>query len=195
MVGEGGIALSGGQRQRVAIARSIASRPPILILDEATSSIDIRGERIVQAALDRVSEDRTTIMIAHRLSTVRRADNIVVMQDGRCVEEGTHFDLLLKRGVYHSLVNAQQLESLTEDRDSGSFEAEFIHDKEEVADLDQELAVEDEESQLKGKSPRAKSFFGSVSVILREHRRLWYLFSLIFFCAMGCGCECLRTGQ
>ncbi|KAJ5965861.1 hypothetical protein N7481_012575 [Penicillium waksmanii] len=113
LVGEGGITLSGGQRQRIAIARSVVRRPPILILDEATSSIDVHGERIVQAALDRVSKDQTTIIIAHRLSTVRRADHIIVMKDGLNVEAGSHIDLLAKGGVYQGLVNAQKLISQT----------------------------------------------------------------------------------
>jgi ATP-binding cassette subfamily B (MDR/TAP) protein 1 len=79
-VGDAGIKLSGGQRQRLAIARSIIKRPKILILDEATSAIDVRGERLVQQALDRVSEGRTTITIAHRLSTIKKADKIVVLR-------------------------------------------------------------------------------------------------------------------
>ena len=80
-IGENGIKLSGGQRQRLAIARSIVKRPSILILDEATSAIDVHSEEIVQAALDRVSQNRTTIIIAHRLSTVRKADHIIVMKE------------------------------------------------------------------------------------------------------------------
>lgn len=93
-VGESGIKLSGGQRQRIAIARSIIKQPPILILDEATSAIDVRTERIVQKALDRVSKNRTTIVIAHRLSTIKRADSIVVLRQGKLVEQGTHDELL-----------------------------------------------------------------------------------------------------
>ena len=111
LVGESGIKLSGGQRQRLAIARSIIKRPAILILDEATSSIDVRGERIVQAALDRVSKNRTTIIIAHRLSTIRKADHIVVLKEGVTVEEGTHDELVTREdGVYANLVRAQHLE-------------------------------------------------------------------------------------
>lgn len=103
-VGDAGIKLSGGQRQRLAIARSIIKRPKILILDEATSAIDVRGEKIVQAALDRVSEGRTTITIAHRLSTIKKADKIVVLKKGKVVEQGTHDSLLLDQdGTYWAL--------------------------------------------------------------------------------------------
>jgi ABC-type multidrug transport system fused ATPase/permease subunit len=109
-VGDAGIKLSGGQRQRLAIARSIIKRPKVLILDEATSSIDVRGERLVQAALDKVSEGRTTITIAHRLSTIKKADKIIVLRKGRVVEQGTHDGLLANEGgAYWALVNAQQL--------------------------------------------------------------------------------------
>ncbi|KAK7994013.1 hypothetical protein PG989_007394 [Apiospora arundinis] len=109
-VGDAGIKLSGGQRQRIAIARSIVKQPAILILDEATSSIDVRGEKVVQAALDRVSRNRTTIMIAHRLSTVKKADNIVVLNKGKVVQWGNHETLMAQHGgPYWLLTNAQQL--------------------------------------------------------------------------------------
>lgn len=118
LVGDSGTKLSGGQRQRIAIARSIIKRPKILILDEATSAIDVRGERIVQQALERVSRNRTTITIAHRLSTIKTADKICVMKKGRCVEEGTHDSLLQDpTGVYYGLVHAQQLSLGDEDDD------------------------------------------------------------------------------
>ncbi len=110
MVGDAGIKLSGGQRQRLAIARSIVKKPKILILDEATSAIDVRGEKIVQAALDKVSQGRTTITIAHRLSTIMKADNIVVLKKGKVVQQGTHEELLSdKEGAYWALANAQHL--------------------------------------------------------------------------------------
>ena len=96
--------------ERLAIARSIIKRPTILILDEATSSIDVRGERLVQAALDKVSEGRTTIIIAHRLSTIKKADKIIVLKKGKLVEQGTHESLLAdENGAYWALVNAQKL--------------------------------------------------------------------------------------
>ncbi|RDW67692.1 ABC transporter transmembrane region-containing protein [Coleophoma cylindrospora] len=109
-VGDAGIKLSGGQRQRLAIARAIIKKPTILILDEATSAIDVRSEQIVQAALDRASTGRTTITIAHRLSTIKKADKIVVLQKGRVIEQGSHESLLEnENGAYWALVNAQKL--------------------------------------------------------------------------------------
>jgi ABC-type multidrug transport system ATPase subunit len=108
--GDAGIHLSGGQRQRIAIARCIIKRPSILILDEATSAIDVRSEQKVQAALDRAAENRTTLVIAHRLSTIQKADNIVVLQKGSVAQQGSHGKLMKNRaGLYYRLVNTQIL--------------------------------------------------------------------------------------
>ena len=96
MVGERGLKLSGGEKQRVAIARTILKGPPILILDEATSALDSHTEKEIQDALDQVSQNRTTVVIAHRLSTIVHADNILVLDAGRLVEQGTHAELLAK---------------------------------------------------------------------------------------------------
>ena len=108
LVGDRGIKLSGGQRQRVAIARAILADPAILILDEATSSLDSESERLVQEALDGLMKDRTSIIVAHRLSTIREADKIVVIKDGRAVESGTHDQLMGQElGVYRMLSELQ----------------------------------------------------------------------------------------
>jgi ATP-binding cassette subfamily B protein len=106
-MGEGGARLSGGQRQRIAIARALLRDAPLLLLDEATSALDAESERLVQDALDRLMERRTTIVIAHRLATVRAADRIVVMDGGRIVEEGTHATLNARGGLYSRLAKLQ----------------------------------------------------------------------------------------
>jgi len=108
MVGERGLKLSGGEKQRVAIARTILKGPPILLLDEATSALDSHTEKEIQDALDRIARTRTTVVIAHRLSTIVGADNILVLDAGRLVEQGTHKELLAKGGLYASLWNRQR---------------------------------------------------------------------------------------
>jgi ATP-binding cassette, subfamily B, bacterial MsbA len=105
MIGERGITLSGGQRQRVAIARALLKNPRILVLDEATSSLDTKSEALVKEALDRLMQGRTTLVIAHRLSTVQNADQIAVVAGGRVVERGTHDELLNANGQYAELQN------------------------------------------------------------------------------------------
>ena len=110
IVGERGATLSGGERQRIAIARAILKNAPILILDEATSSVDMKNEQEIQIALERAMENRTTMIIAHRLSTIEKADRIYVMKDGRIAGHGTHQELLLKNEIYQSLIKAQNHE-------------------------------------------------------------------------------------
>jgi ABC-type transport system involved in Fe-S cluster assembly fused permease/ATPase subunit len=107
-VGERGLKLSGGEKQRVAIARTILKGPPILVLDEATSALDSHTEREIQGALDRVSTGRTTLIIAHRLSTVVHVDQILVLKDGVIVERGRHAELMAQRGLYASMWSRQQ---------------------------------------------------------------------------------------
>ncbi|KAK9440093.1 ATP-binding cassette multidrug transport protein ATRC [Metarhizium brunneum] len=119
-IGQRGGLLSGGQKQRVAIARSIVSQPKVLLLDEATSALDPHAEGVVQQALDRASKGRTTIVIAHKLATIRKADNIVVMKAGRIVEQGTHESLLAEDGAYAQLVKIQNLTLKPSESDSES---------------------------------------------------------------------------
>jgi ABC-type transport system involved in Fe-S cluster assembly fused permease/ATPase subunit len=115
-VGERGLKLSGGEKQRVAIASTILKSPPILILDEATSALDTHTEREIQAALDQVSRNRTTLVIAHRLSTVVNADQIIVLEAGQIAERGTHADLLTAGGLYASMWARQREADEAEER-------------------------------------------------------------------------------
>ena len=108
LVGERGTTLSGGQRQRISIARAILKNAPILIMDEATSSVDAATEEIIQETLNGLRKKYTTILIAHRLSTVQNADKIYVLNNGKIVEEGKHEELIEKKGFYYSLIEAQK---------------------------------------------------------------------------------------
>jgi ATP-binding cassette, subfamily B, bacterial MsbA len=107
LIGERGVKLSGGERQRIAIARAILKDAPILVLDEATSALDTQSERLVQRALTNLMRDRTTIVIAHRLTTIHRADKIIVLDRGRVVDIGTHHQLMARGGIYRDLYELQ----------------------------------------------------------------------------------------
>lgn len=189
-MGDGGARLSGGQRQRLAIARSIIKKPSILILDEATSAIDVRGERIVQAALDRAAKGRTTITIAHRLSTIRNADRIVVLKKGKVVESGSHESLIsIDGGVYSGLVNSQALslgDSAHKDVENGS-------DTDDVQTLSQEktraeLGSRDSPCErVETGEPKDRGFFGSFGRFFYESRTCWGLIGLSLFASAAAG--------
>ena len=110
-VGERGVLLSGGQKQRISIARIFLKNPPVLILDEATSALDSVTEARIQETFEKLSRGRTTIVIAHRLSTVKNADRIAVIEDGRIIELGSHKELMEKNGAYAQLVRTQELKN------------------------------------------------------------------------------------
>lgn len=109
-IGERGVKLSGGQKQRVAIARVFLKNPPILILDEATSALDLESEKMIQDSLERLAQNRTTLIVAHRLSTITHADQIILLENGMIKERGTHQELMEKQGAYFQLYQIQQLD-------------------------------------------------------------------------------------
>jgi ATP-binding cassette subfamily B (MDR/TAP) protein 1 len=162
-VGERGFLLSGGQKQRIGIARAIVSDPKILLLDEATSALDTKSEGVVQAALDKAAEGRTTIVVAHRLSTIKHADNIVVMSEGRIVEQGTHDALIEKREAYYSLVEAQNIARKTEQkREDGTAESEEEEDNPGLINKRDKKAAEQPGILRRVSNSRSKAFGGYV---------------------------------
>ncbi|VUC30128.1 unnamed protein product [Clonostachys rosea] len=183
-VGQRGFLLSGGQKQRIAIARAIVSDPKdqVLLLDEATSALDTKSEGIVQAALDNASTGRTTICIAHRLSTIKNADNIIVMDKGCVVEQGTHSDLIEKRGTYYSLVQTQKLEdgNKTEEEE----EAEIM---EVVKQPDQDISVHPVSTEKGGNGVDSKEPNSTVTEAeergesVKETEKAYSVFTLIRF--------------
>jgi ATP-binding cassette subfamily B (MDR/TAP) protein 1 len=183
MAGKSGMKISGGQRQRIAIARAIIKQPALLILDEATSAIDVRTEKIVQKALDRVSHGRTTITIAHRLSTIRKADKILVLRGGQLVEEGTHEELLAnEEGIYSGFVRAQAVEMGAE-----SFEDISMEEQDAV---DIATATKDGSVTSDGeKKSKDKPFLSAFGMLLYEQRSNWFLYTLTMIGAMGGGCK------
>jgi len=200
VVGEGGVKLSGGQRQRIAIARSIVRQPAILILDEATSAIDVKGEKIVQEALNRASRNRTTIMIAHRLSTIRKADQIIVLRHGTKIEEGTHGELLsIANGVYKGLIQAQTIEednTVAQSTEAGDTMMETERSISRSSNVRQRTAPFASSVAIDGvqmeEAPRAslhesKGVVKTVGALLYEQRARWPFYGLVLLSAMACG--------
>ncbi|OAQ99485.1 hypothetical protein LLEC1_02331 [Akanthomyces lecanii] len=205
-VGPRGSKMSGGQKQRIAIARALVSEPKILILDEATSALDVRTEMLVQAALGASTTDRTTIIIAHRLSTVRQADNIVVVENGVNVEEGTHAELMGRQGTYFALVNAQDASDGNREDENENSDLEIgtkeLIDNQHKARMGQDrgedvwstLAIPD---QLAGPAiPTAKENHSSSSsllsvtkFVLRLNKEEWYYILIGLFCSVIAGFE------
>lgn len=195
-VGERASMLSGGQRQRVAIARSIISDPKVLLLDEATSALDPRAERVVQDALHRVSANKTTLVIAHKLATVMAADNIAVMTSGKVIEQGTHRELLEHDGLYAAMVRAQDLGA-----EAGEPEfCEGLEEGDEVKEaLDGPLTLQRTQSEALPKDSEREvehlsagtvgySLGKCIWIMLKEHPDLylWYLVT-VFGCLIGGG--------
>jgi ATP-binding cassette subfamily B (MDR/TAP) protein 1 len=190
-VGQRGFLLSGGQKQRIAIARAIVSDPKILLLDEATSALDTKSEGVVQAALDKAAEGRTTIVIAHRLSTIKTAHNIVAMVGGKIAEQGTHDELVDRKGTYYKLVEAQRI---NEEKEAEALEADADIDaddfaQEEVARIksavssSNSLDAEDEKARLEMKRTGTQKSVSSAVLSKRvpEQFKKYSLWTLIKF--------------
>ena len=185
--------LSGGQKQRIAIARAIISNPEVLLLDEATSALDPHSEKIVQAALDNVSQNRTTIVIAHKLATIKDADNILVLSKGHIVEQGTHDSLLAMNGTYSRLVNSQNLSITKQQQDDSESESVKgpMHSAEQAKDtllsrtltLDRRSALAaaatDYDQSLEYAAHQGKGMLRVFWSLIREHRSLWGLFGVV----------------
>ena len=179
--------LSGGQKQRLAIARSIVSDPKVLLLDEATSALDPKAEKIVQQALDNVSENRTTIVIAHKLSTVRNADNIAVMSDGAVIEQGTHANLIEANGAYARLVKAQDLGQGNKEDDMAADEDDD-HRPTLVRTQTQAGSVYDAPgAESKPKDMPNYNLFKCIYIVLWEQRHLWNWFTILAIASIAGG--------
>ncbi|KAJ3505408.1 hypothetical protein NM208_g16196 [Fusarium decemcellulare] len=192
-VGERASMLSGGQKQRLVIARSVISDPRILLLDEATSALDPRAEGIIQDALNKVSVNKTTLIIAHKLSTIKSADHIVVMSQGRVVEQGKHQELLAQNGQYAALVNAQHLghaseaqeHDIAKDDDHVQLELEPSH---KVSETVSRASLEGAEAGEATPSTVNYSVFRCVFIMLGEQKDVYHwLVLLVLACVIGGG--------
>jgi ATP-binding cassette subfamily B (MDR/TAP) protein 1 len=183
--------LSGGQKQRIAIARSIISDPKILLLDEATSALDPHAEEIVQRALDEASKNRTTVVIAHKLKTVQNAHNIVVMKDGKILEQGSHYELLSRNAVYARLVQAQDL-TPTDQSDNSDDEEKSILEQTRTRSLARHDTVGSHHSQREprdiGSNVANTGLLTTAWMLVKAtpDLRWWYIL---------CGATCIIGGQ
>jgi len=190
-VGERASMLSGGQRQRVAIARSIISDPRVLLLDEATSALDPTAEKTVQNALNRVSKDKTTLVIAHKLATIKAADNIVVMQQGIVVEQGTHKQLLDRDGHYAAMVRAQDL-------NTQSGEALLVDEDEDQARLERKLTLQ--RTQTEGAKSAAEAEIKHLTAGTMNYSLIKCIYIMfkenpdLYWCYLICIVACLIGG-
>ena len=190
-IGERGGLLSGGQKQRIAIARSVISEPKILLLDEATSALDPHAEGLVQKALDSASANRTTIVIAHKLATIRNADNFVIMSKGAIIEQGRHEELVSGGGIYSALVKAQDLapdnskkgrssdeaSSSGEDSDKEDDHVDRVHTLTKIKTVDEETALhlkDREDHDLFEKS----GILRNIWKLVKEAPELWLWFTI-----------------
>lgn len=193
-IGQRGGLLSGGQKQRVAIARSIVSQPTVLLLDEATSALDPHAEGIVQRALDRASEGRTTIVIAHKLATIKKADNIVVMKKGKIIEQGTHEGLMKQNGTYAQLVHIQDLavskgpsdgESDEQDDETTADPADLVKSLSRYATVDQ-VRLEQQKERDNYEHYKKQGFLSVIWRLVAEHPELkWAYIFVVVGCLVG----------
>lgn len=187
-VGERAMMLSGGQKQRIAIARAIVSKPRILLLDEATSALDPKAEKIVQQALDNIAADRTTLVIAHKLATVRNADNIAVMSQGAVIEQGTHEKLLAAGGAYARLVRAQDLGQAGSASDEADVEGGDQGGKTMLTRLDTEPSPAEfnEMAATEGTAKLRFSLLKCLLILVGEQKSNWKWYAIMAIaCVLG----------
>ncbi|PLB50306.1 putative ABC transporter [Aspergillus steynii IBT 23096] len=191
-VGERASMLSGGQKQRLVIARSVISDPQILLLDEATSALDPRSEGIVQEALNKVSVNKTTLIIAHKLSTIQSADNIVVISHGEVVEQGTHNELLALNGQYAALVQAQDLGDVAEGPLDGVFEGNDDQGQNDMASKLPEITMSRSSLDISEPDHNTShainySLFKCLFIMIREQKDVYHWMALLVFACLIAG--------